>query len=388
LSLRAHNWIDGRLVEAESGAWFELASAEGTASLGRWPRSSGLDWRVALDSARGAQPGWTALGAAARQDLLRAAARHFLDAPDPDGTSQHALGFSDAELARHLVGLDAAVADGLSPVGALGTKLARGPLGARDGPCCLAPTWSSGWHAPARAVLFALRTGRTLIFLPDGRLPGVGDALREALHDLPRGVFQLVHDDARTTVRAACEEPDLSTAIVSAERLGANEAAPAHVALVRAQRTSFVIDPARELGAQVERVLDAWIGRARALSGSRSGQIGRVLAPERVFSRVSELVLAHLAASADAARPLPLALRAQADQLEAAAALGLDEGATAISAGIAGGSADFPVVLTNVEPPMRVARHSEPCGLLLLLRARDVRSAHAAAARLDQEVRS
>jgi len=385
LAPRGHNWIDGAFVEAASGAWFELPAADGRGpSLGRWPRSAEDDLEIALVAAREAEPAWRALGPAAREELLRAAAARLQEDPDPDGTGQRALGFEAHELAQHLRGLDAALAEGLSPGGAL----ARGPLGAREGPCLLAPAWSSGWHAPARAALFALRAGRPVILAPDGLLPGAGDALRAALEHLPRGVFAVLHDDGRTLVRAATRRRDLPTAVVSAERLDAEPEAAAHVAVVHPRRASAVIDPGSDLEAQVERALASAIGRARALSGSRSGQTGRVIAPERVFARVGDLVLARLAASRDAARPLPVAARTQVPHLESALALGLDEGATAVLTGSEREAGLFPLVFTNVEPGMRVARLGAPCGLLLLLRARDLRAAHAAAARLDLEVRS
>ncbi len=388
LGHRGHNWIDGEHALAESGAWFEGPSADGREVLGRWPRSGADDLGRALAAARHAESSWRDLGVTRRHDILREAAACLLDAPDPDDTARRALGFSDDEFEAHLDRLDSALREGLALDSAAASMLARSSLGARDGPCLLAPTWSSGWHAPARAALFALRAGRPVVFAADGRLPGVGDALQHAFEHLPRGVFGLLHDDGRTVVRAACERGDLASALVGAERLGSDPWSGSHVEIVRGRRTTVVVDPAQDIDARVERIVDAWIGRARALSGARSGQVGRVFVPERTFSRFSKCLLEHLASSTDAARPLPLAVRAQSEVLESAAALGLDEGTTAILTGFESDASDFPVVLTNVEPTMRVARHAAPCGLLLLLRAHDVRSAHAAALRLDQEFRS
>lgn len=384
MASRGHNWVDGALVESASGAWFELAAADGRGSLGRWPRSAEEDLDVALAAARLAEPAWRDLGLGARHEALSRAADALLAAPDPSGTARRALGFEHDELERHLHGFGAVLADGLKSGGAL----ARGPIGARDGPCLLAPAWSSGWHAPARAVLFALRAGRPVILAPDGRLPCIGDAFRCALAELPPGVFQMLHDDGRTLARAATLRADLPTAVIGAERLDADFAGAAHVEVARPRRTSAVVDPSQELEPQVRRILDAAIGRARALSGSRPGQVGRVIVPERIFSRVGEHVLRELESSHDAAFPLPTAARAQAAVLEAALALGLDEGATAVLTGLGGSHRLFPVVFTNVEPAMRVARQDTPCGVLHLVRAVDLRSAHAAAARLDREVRS
>ncbi len=384
LASRGHNWIDGGEAEAASGTYFELTGADGRASLGRWPRSGEPDLDLALDAARAAESGWRALGLGARHDALREVADRLLDAPDPDTGARRALGFTDAEFAVHVRGLDVAAAEGLSSR----SPLARGPLGARDGPCLLAPTWSSGWHAPLRTLLYALRAGRPVILAPDGRLPCVGDALRAALAELPRGVFQVLHDDGRTLVRAGALRRDLPTMVVGAERLDADFAGAPHVEIARPRRTTVVVDPAQPLEDQVRRLLDSAIGRARALSGSRSGQVGRVIASDRIFSKVNELVLQQIESSAEAARPLAIAAVSQASALEAALALGLDEGATAVLTGLGGPHRLFPVIFTNVEPAWRIARQNTPCALLLLLRAHDLRSAHAAAARLDQEVRS
>jgi len=384
LASRGHNWIDGETAEAASGTWFELSAASGRSSLGRWPRSGDLDLELALHAARAAEPAWRGVGLGARHDAASTAAESLLAAPDPDGNARRALGFSDAEFDLHLRGLEAVVAEALSPH----SPLARGPLGARDGPCLLAPAWSSGWHAPLRTSLYALRAGRPVIFAPDGRLPSIGDALRAAFAGLPPGVFQVLHDDGRTLVRAALARRDLPSMVAGAERLDADFAGASHVEIAHPRRTTFVVDPVQPLEDQVRRLLDSAFGRARALSGSRSGQVGRVIAIDRIYSRVNELVLEQIESSIDAARPLPTAAVSQTSALEDALELGLDEGATAVITGVGGPYRLFPLVFTNVEPAWRVARQNTPCALLLLMRAHDLRSAHAAALRLDQEVRS
>jgi acyl-CoA reductase-like NAD-dependent aldehyde dehydrogenase len=246
----------------------------------------------------------------------------------------------------------------------------------------------AAWHAPARAVFFALRAGRPVILAPDGRWPAPADALCAALADLPEGVFSVLHDDGRTLARAAASARDVPTAVAGDDRVDTDHEDAPHLTIARARRASVVVDPTRDLATQAERIVDAATGRARALSGSRAGQVGRVIAPERVFARAGELVLAALEKSADAAHPLPVAYAAQERVLEGALALGLDEGATAVLSGRDTGEPLFPLLFTNVEPAMRIARQDTPCGMLLLVRAHDLRAAHAIAARLDREVRS
>ncbi len=383
MPLRGHNWIDGEARESVSGAWYELSEADSQGDLGRWPRSNGDDLELALDAARAAEPAWRELGTGAREDRLRACAADFVDAPDPDGLGARALGLDEEEARDHRDGLAYAVDAALTGA----PDLARGTLGAREGPCLLAPSWAATWDAPARAAFFALRAGRPVILAPDGSLPVVGDALRRALADLPPGVFQVLHDDGRTLVRASLDVPSsrLSSVVVAQERSGPVAERAAHVEVVPPRRSSRVVDPDLDLRHEAQRVIDDAIGRARALSGSRPGQVGRVLVPERAFSRFGELLLEELESSAAAASPLESALRAQRTALENAFALGLDEGATAVFTGPGREHRLFPVVFTNVERGMRIARLAGPCGLLLLLRAHDLRAAHAAALRLDQE---
>jgi len=383
LPLRGHNWIDGETREAVAGGWYELSEADGRADLGRWPRSNAEDLELALDAAHSAERAWRAMGAGAREDRLRACAADFVDAPDPDGLGARALGLDDHEARDHLDGLATAVEEALAGA----PDLARGTLGAREGPCLLAPSWAATWHAPARAVFFALRAGRPVLLAPDGRLPVVGDALRRALADLPPGVFQVLHDDGRTLLRAALEAPPsrVSSLVLAQERAGPLPEPAAHVEVVPPRRASRVVDPTRDLRHEAQDVIDGAIGRARALSGSRPGHVGRVLVPERAFSRFGELLLEELESSADTASPLESARRAQRAMLENAFALGLDEGATAVFTGPAREHRAFPVVFTNVERGMRIARLGSPCALLLLMRAHDLRAAHAAALRLDQE---
>lgn len=322
------------------------------------------------------------MGAGARVDLLERAADALLDAPDPDLTVSRAIGFEGRELDLHLAGLDAAVDEGLDGA----PSLARGPLGAREGPCVLAPSWASGWHAPSRAVLFALRAGRPVVFAPDGRTAGLGDAFHAAFAHLPPGVFQVLHDDGRTLVRAAATAAHATTVVVGEDRIDADHVRAAHVVVARTRRSTAILETVHDVEHEVARILDASLGRSRALSGSRSGQIGRLIVHERAFSRVNEVVLEHLETSIDVSRPLGLAVTAQATALESALGLGLDEGATALLAGRADRRSLFPLVFTNVEPTMRIARSHRALGLLLLLRARDLRAAQVMAARFDREI--
>jgi acyl-CoA reductase-like NAD-dependent aldehyde dehydrogenase len=252
----------------------------------------------------------------------------------------------------------------------------------------LVPSWSATWHAPARAAFFALLAGRPVVLAPDGRAAAVGDALRDAGRDLPPGVLAVLHDDGRTLARAALAARHAATVVVAAERLDPLAVSAPHVVVAHARRRSAVVDPGQDVAAQVERALDLALGRARALSGSRGGCVGRLIVPARHYARVCDLALSGVERSSDARRPLPVALATQADRLASCLSLGLGEGATALVAGLLDGGAPFPLLFANVEPAMRLAQDPLPCAALLLLRARDLRAAHALAGRLDREVRS
>ncbi len=379
-----HNWIDGRAVPAAAGGWYEI-DVDG-APLGRWPRSCARDLAQACAAARAAEAGWRGLGATARRTRLAPAAAALLAQPDPGGAASRVLEFGAAELARHLEDLEEALGDALERA----LDLDRSALGARDGPCLLAPAWSETWRDPARRVFYALRAGRPVLFVPDPELPMVGDALARALADLPPGVFQVLHDDGRTLLRAARGDGGLASLHPAGERV-AGDAPLAADGDPRApfeerralRRGVHAVTADVDLAEQAYAVVERCVGRTHALSGSRPGQVGRVLCAARIFARFSAALLAELDRHADVARPLAIARRTQAATLEHAFALGLDEGATAIFTGPLREHRLFPVVFTNVEPRMGLARLARPCALLCLVRIPHGADPRAVLARLD-----
>jgi hypothetical protein len=141
------------------------------------------------------------------------------------------------------------------------------------------------------------------------------------------------------------------------------------------------------------------LGRVQALSGQREGQAGRVVVHRRHFSRFTQALLAELDHLArEAAGPLALLDPELPRYVERLRRLGLDEGATLLRgdsgtwfgpAGAAGSHARGrdvtldPLVFTNVEPRMRLARAQRPAPLLRLLRAEDDEAALLCAEELD-----
>ena len=427
--IREHgNWIGGEWRPATDEQVFEVSAADSADVLGRWPRSSARDVASAVRLAQAGQASWAAWPKERRLALLeRALAILVLDF-DPDQRMARRIGLEPHELAPHL----AHVAEALSH--ALATGAAE--PSSSDGVHVLAPDWSEILHEPALALFNALQAGRSVLLLADARLPMACEVLASALEraTLPAGVLALVHDDGDTCLRAALADPGIATVELSAhaarlrklERLaqrahgrfgpsaraestagfgaGLEESSGAsfHYRLLR--NRSHVVAADADPAAEALYILEHAFGRATALSGQRTGSIGRVICHQRLFSRFTTELLALLDRSPDAAHPLR-AIDAEATaHMRRILELGLDEGATPIFCGEqrrsrptaavlhdsptpAGHRADaslWPIVFTNADEHMRLAWSTRPAPVLCLLRVASDTDGRALAGELER----
>lgn len=398
-----HNWIDGALCAAVSGETFDVRSAGTRDSLGRWPRSGARDLDVALRAHDRDAVRWSATPADTRRQILSSAIDDLLDDAVGEEHVARAIGLELAELDAFLEPLEWALDDVLEGRARPSAEFASAR---QPGATVLALEWSEMWLAPARLAFEALAAGRSVITVSDARCPALADALRRALCHLPRGVFQVVHDDGRSVLRAALEDERVSSVHLPStaeaeteliERDTTPRSVTAHsgfgagVELQRAPKLrvralesrSFVVRSDADMHEQAAYVRDHAFGRVAALSGGRPGRIGRALVPKRVFSSFTSALLEALAADSDALTPLSLARSVLAAHVERAFALGHDEGATAIFTGPARAPVQFPLVFTNVEERMRLARLNRPCPVLSLMRVGDEALGRALASRLD-----
>jgi L-lysine 6-transaminase len=126
-------------------------------------------------------------------------------------------------------------------------------------------------------------------------------------------------------------------------------------------------------------VLEQVCGRAATLGGQAPGQLARVVCPERRFAAFTEALLARLE-STEPRTPLPELESDFESDLESAFQMALDEGASPIYGEPAG---PFPLVLTNVDPRLRLVRERRPRPMLSLIRAANERAAVELARELD-----
>jgi len=151
--------------------------------------------------ARSAQPGWEALGARGRADLLRQAADLFAERAEKHGRLMTAemgkpLGEATGE-ARSLSRMDHELdemVEALEPEvvedGRLRSTIYRDPLGV----CGAITPWNFPMSMPSWMVLPALMAGNTVVFKPSEETPLSGQAYADVLNEvLPDDVLQVVH---------------------------------------------------------------------------------------------------------------------------------------------------------------------------------------------------
>lgn len=297
--------------------------------------------------------------------------------PDPGGRVATTLGLEPAELAAS----QADLAEVLRRALRVGAD-ARGEL------AIVAPHWSGLVRGAAESVLRALARGACVIAVSDPELPMAMQAVASALAhaDLPAGAFALVHDDGETTLAALLEHAPAGVLVGSGTqdrvrrmRVLAQRNAALRAELAELCNRTALVRQDDDVRIAAHRIAHAAFGRAGALSGQAPGQVGRVACHERAFSRFTAELLSMLDADTTPAIPI----RAAATLLHGARArdLGLDEGATLLRSGAAGGV--LPIVFTNVEEYMRLAVLSRPAPILCLMRAPSDAAAEELCERLD-----
>ncbi len=148
------------------------------------------------------------------------------------------------------------------------------------------------------------------------------------------------------------------------------------------RNTSLVVGREDDPEAAAREAVQRAFGRVRALGGQREGALGRVVCHERSFSRFTSALLAQLEGAGEVA--LALLEPETREHLEAAWALGLDEGATPLVSH----EDHTRMVFTNVDPRLQLAALARCAPLLCLVRASGDAEARETARRLDDDARS
>ncbi len=415
------NWIGGTWRPAHGGRSYESAPAGGGPGV-RWPRSGAEDLEQALAATREGGAAWRAWTRAERRELLEDALAEDLFLGDPGGELAAQLGALASEVEPWIRAARRA------GVAALGERRRRAPrlpaeLPTEPGTALVRVHGAALFEGLVVRLWPMLLEGWSVILVADGALPGIARELCLALDhaDLPPGALALLFDDGASVLRAGLSGPGVDFALVldhadrGAEVLelagrerGLGPAStgggtrprrgqggrrgPLPVRFEALSGSCAVVrgtdDPARA----ARRIARAALGRSEALSGQAAGQAGWVVVHRRLFSAFSAALLVEL----DALGEDPLGPLAPIDpeaprHVERLRRLGLDEGATLLrgdsgtwfdgAPGRAGGGRGSqrraregrlePLVFTNVEPRMRLARARRPAPVLRLLRADD-----------------
>ncbi len=382
--------------ESRAGPHFELRSpVPPHESLGRWPRAEIEDLERALERARDVLDRGRAaeISRAARAAITRLAREQ----PQPDGR--------DLEFAAAL-GLEASEAQRHQPYDPLAlsawSEPATAPHVHEDAAVVLLVSHWSELHVSFRRRLARLLVaGHAVVVLAPARVPMIAERFARELAGagLPSGALEVLFMEGQEILWQALERGGFDRLAaaghreleqVLAQRLGSGAptraaftgfgagvvepAAGVRLAFELLGRSDFHVhaddDPLERAGAAAALAL----GRSEALSGQLPGQVGRISCHPRRFSAFTAALLAILENSPAFADPLPPFDPDLSRELERVRELGLDEGATLIVEGGPASREDrgwgrlFPLVFTNVEPGMRLARLERPMPVLLLQR--------------------
>lgn len=390
------NWIGGEWKPSSAEATFEVWTPTGPARrLGRWPRSGEEDLSEALAAARRSLGGWSRMPARERREILLDALSEDLFLGDPDGLLAARLGLQ----AEEVVPLVEDARRAGRAVLANGRRRKGSRRGKRAGVCVMRVHGAALFDGLITRLWPRLAAGSVVCLVTDGRLPMIAEELCLALDHagLPEGVVALLGGDGDTLVRAALARSDVSRVeLVDREdrasefedrEVGGGSRLRLRPLRGRSLPVGGNIDPALE----AERIVDAAFGRVRALSGQREGQVSRVVCDQRVFSALTAALLEEIdRLLEEGPDPLPALEPDLPHYVARLRRLGLDEGATLLRGDEPGsplrgrGARLLPLVFTNVEPGMRLARAARPAPVLALMRALDEDDAREIAGHLDR----
>jgi acyl-CoA reductase-like NAD-dependent aldehyde dehydrogenase len=191
-------------THASEGHWLDVRDPADGTFIGRIPAGSRDAADQAVRAAKAAQPGWARTAPAERGALLKAAARRLRAGAEGLAGLQTREG--GKPLADSLGGVEAGIA-AIEQYAELGPvhrgHALQGGWDATDlmvreprGVIALLVPWNDPIAIACGQIAAALVTGNTVVYKPSEKTPLSGARLVELL-DLPGGILQLLHGDAR-----------------------------------------------------------------------------------------------------------------------------------------------------------------------------------------------
>ena len=317
----------------------------------------------AVAAAREAFPGWARTAPADRAALVKAAARSMRESLDELSELLHREGGKPLDDARGGIEAGIGTLEQYAELGPLHRgRTLQGGWGATDlmvhepyGVAAVITPWNDPIAIACGLIGAVLVAGNTAVFKPSEHTPLSAERMLE-LWDLPAGVCEVVHGDARAGRPLADHAGVDLVAFVGSVATGRS------IAEACARRGAKAL---LELGGKDPVIVDAGVdarwaaGQVATGAFANAGQI--CVAAERVFVH-REVAPAFLEALADAARGFgigPMISAEQRDKVHAHVCEAVERGATVLCGGQIPDGPGFaypPTVLAGVTPDMAIMR--------------------------------
>src|SRR5213080_2372924 len=373
------NYIDGKWVDAASGATFESTSPANGETIGAFPKSGLEDVDHAVAAAKTAYEEWRLVPAPKRGEVLFRFAQLLAEHKD-DVTEllTHEMGKVRAEAAGDVqeaidmafyMGGEGRRLFGQTTPSELRDKFqmsVRMPVGVVG---AITP-WNFPIAIPSWKTLPAIVCGNTVVFKPATDTPALGERYVELFAEagLPKGVLNIVHGGGGEVGQRLVEHPDVPIITFTGSRetgIAVTKAAAdelKHVHLELGGKNAIIVMD----DADVELAVEGIVWSAFGTSGQRCTAASRVIVHEGVYDELARRLVARVEQMRlgpgweDETDVGPLINRAALDKVHSYTAIGESEGAKLLTGGeIAengGGLYYRPTVFGDAEPGMRIAQ--------------------------------
>jgi len=392
------NIINGRHVPARSGRTFENRNpADQDDLVGTFPLSDADDVNDAVEAAKAAYPGWRALPAQRRGDIMRRATELLRERKaelaevmtremgkvikETRGDVQEAIdtGFYAAGESRRLWGTVAP-----SELPDKMTYVTRQPTGVWGLIC----PWNFPMAIPSWKLFPCLVCGNTAVIKPATLTPASAHAFVETLHEagVPAGVANIVCGAGGKVGEALLNHPDIGgISFTGSSEVGRRIAEVAGRALKRCslelggKNAQLVLDDA-----DLDLALEGVLWGAFGTTGQRCTATSRLIVEQGVYDRLLEMVVARAAKLKvgngldESVEMGPCVSDGQRSTVHGYVEVGKKEGARLALGGdrLSGGDYDRgffyqPTVFADVRPDMRIAVEEIFGPVLSVIKVRD-----------------
>ncbi len=374
------NIINGEHQDAISGRIYENGTPIDSSVICTVPDSDGRDIDQAAQAAHRAFPGWAAMPAKKRRDLLyrvselilanadELALLESLDTGQPIRFMSKAA-VRGAENFRFFADRVESANDGLSlPTAEFLNYTIRQPIG----PVGAITPWNTPFMLSTWKLAPALAAGCTVVHKPAELSPVTAMRLSEIILEagIPEGVVNLVHGFGETAGKPLTEHPHISAiAFVGESITGSHIMAQGAPTLKRVHFELGGKNPVIVFAdADLDRALDAAIFMKYSLNGERCTSSSRLLVErsiydqftERLVKRVKQLKVGH---PLDPETEIgPLIHQTHWQKVSSYVNIGQEDGATLAAGdgrhppGLEQGAYITPTLFTDATPSMRVAQ--------------------------------